>query len=79
MLKRAVAFRKLATLHAAAARRATADAETPEELSDAAWWKQAIEYHRRMSDKYDRAARHPWISVPPDPDPPELQRRRVRM
>jgi hypothetical protein len=28
-------------------------------------------WHRRMQLKYDRAARHPWIPLPPDSPPPE--------
>lgn len=30
-----------------------------------------IAYHRRMLAKYRRAARYPWLPVPPDPPRPE--------
>jgi hypothetical protein len=30
-----------------------------------------IEYHVRLMDKYNRAARYPWFPVPPDPPPPQ--------
>ena len=30
------------------------------------------EYHENLSRKYERAARHPWETVPPDPTPPEI-------
>jgi hypothetical protein len=29
-------------------------------------------YHRALKEKYDRAARYPWLSVEPDPPEPEL-------
>jgi hypothetical protein len=29
------------------------------------------EYYSRLSIKYRRAARYPWLLVPPDPPPPE--------
>jgi hypothetical protein len=28
-------------------------------------------YHNGLSQKYKRAARYPWLPVPPDPPPPE--------
>jgi len=28
-------------------------------------------WHRRLQYKYERAARHPWFPVPPDPPPPK--------
>src|SRR4051812_43881044 len=28
------------------------------------------EYHAAMRRKYERAARYPWLPVPPDPPPP---------
>ncbi len=29
------------------------------------------EFHKRMAEKYRQAAWHPWLSVEPDPMPPE--------
>jgi hypothetical protein len=29
------------------------------------------EWHRTMADKYERAARRPWLPIPPDPTQPE--------
>lgn len=29
------------------------------------------QYHERMGDKYARAARYPWLPLPPDPPLPE--------
>jgi len=28
-------------------------------------------YHAAMRQKYERAARYPWLSIAPDPPPPE--------
>ena len=38
-----------------------------------AGWNSArlLEYHARMAEKYDRAARFPWLPVAPDPPEPE--------
>lgn len=39
-----------------------------------AWFatrQRRIAYHEAMSRKYDRAARRPWLPVPPDPPEPE--------
>jgi hypothetical protein len=30
-----------------------------------------VEWHRRLLKKYERAARRPWLPVPPDPPEPE--------
>jgi len=30
------------------------------------------EYHENLSRKYERAASHPWETVPADPPPPEI-------
>jgi hypothetical protein len=30
----------------------------------------AARYHERLSEKYDDAAKRPWLPVPPDPPPP---------
>ena len=32
-------------------------------------------YHAELSRKYDRAARHPWVELVPDPPPPDLTER----
>jgi hypothetical protein len=33
-------------------------------------WKRKFDHHRRLAEKYERAARYPWLTV--EPDPPEL-------
>ena len=33
--------------------------------------KRSISYHAAIRDKYARAARYPWLSVPPDTPEPE--------
>src|ERR1700730_7617527 len=33
--------------------------------------RQAVEYLARLKKKYEYAASHPWITVPPDPPEPE--------
>ena len=38
---------------------------------DASWHARRAEYHEALRDKYERAARYPWIYV--EPDPPEPQ------
>jgi len=30
-----------------------------------------VQFRRTMAAKYERAARYPWLPVPPDPPPPE--------
>ena len=32
---------------------------------------QLTDYHRRLGQKYDRAAARPWLPVAPDPLPPD--------
>jgi hypothetical protein len=34
--------------------------------------KSLVLYHRALKDKYDRAARYPWLPVEPDPLEPKL-------
>jgi hypothetical protein len=33
-------------------------------------WEKQVEYHDLMRQKWQRAARYPWLSVKPDPPPP---------
>jgi hypothetical protein len=33
--------------------------------------RRLAKYHAQMKTKYVQAARYPWLSVPPDPPPPE--------
>jgi hypothetical protein len=38
-----------------------------------AWWAYRVAiHHRRLSEKYARLARSPWLPGEPDPPPPEL-------
>lgn len=37
----------------------------------AVWFRKLLPYHEARARKYDYAARHPWIAVPPDPPQPE--------
>jgi hypothetical protein len=37
----------------------------------ARWTYRVACYHRRLSEKYARLARYPWLVVLPDPPPPE--------
>ena len=34
-------------------------------------FRDRLDYHRSMRVKYERAARRPWLPVPPDPPEPE--------
>ncbi len=34
-------------------------------------YKQRAEFYSRLREKYDRAARYPWLPVAPDPPEPE--------
>jgi hypothetical protein len=33
--------------------------------------KRKVDYYERLLEKYSRAARHPWLTVSPDPPEPE--------
>ncbi|HZW32081.1 MAG TPA: hypothetical protein VFF52_15320 [Isosphaeraceae bacterium] len=51
---------------------------TPEEnrailMEFAKPWRERAQYHRRMKEKYGRAAGHPWERVEPDPPEPEAE------
>ena len=35
------------------------------------FWQHRLDYFEDMERKWERAARYPWLSVPPDPPPPE--------
>jgi hypothetical protein len=85
LMRRSAAFRRLAahhetrmaswmSIHAENANWAI-DTANPARASQARWaveeaWR-AIEYHGSMRDKYERAARFPWLAVEPDPPEPE--------
>lgn len=58
----------LATLDALSGDEASTDRQADHR---AARWERAVEYHAAMKRKYERAARHPWLPVPPDPPLPE--------
>ena len=34
-------------------------------------WLRSANYYAAFARKYERAARRPWLPVPPDPSPPE--------
>jgi hypothetical protein len=34
-------------------------------------WQERLAYFTAMKDKYEHAARYPWLPVPPDPPEPE--------
>jgi hypothetical protein len=38
---------------------------------DIEWSSPEREHHRRLKQKYDEAATHPWLPVEPDPQEPE--------
>jgi hypothetical protein len=40
-------------------------------LADIVRYRKLAEHYQRLGEKYDRAARYPWLPVPPDPPPPE--------
>ena len=72
--RRAVSMRQHAIAHADKAAEYASDAfhmthdtqsVSEENQRIAARWMALHEYHRRMSQKYERAARHPWFSVRP--------------
>lgn len=35
------------------------------------YWQHRLDYFEAMERKWERAARYPWLSIPPDPPPPE--------
>jgi hypothetical protein len=39
--------------------------------ADARTNQRTAEYHAALKHKYERAASRPWLSLPPDPPPPE--------
>jgi hypothetical protein len=40
-------------------------------LEKAPHYPRKIDYYTRMRVKYERAARYPWLRIPPDPPEPE--------
>jgi hypothetical protein len=42
----------------------------PHNAADAAKSKRIIDRYRSLQEKYERAARHPWLPVEPDPPEP---------
>ena len=66
--RRSDGYRSLAGYHAA---RAMAESGTgPAESGFARIWTQQGEWHKRMREKYERAASRPWMPVEPDPPEP---------
>jgi FtsZ-interacting cell division protein ZipA len=39
--------------------------------SEVALSRRRMDYHRDLAEKYERAARYPWLPVAPDPPEPE--------
>src|SRR5262245_21410608 len=73
---RSVEYERRAAKHAAAAARLLAWQIFPEEddqgmrqMGEHAW--RLGRYHATLKQTYERAARYPWLPVPPDPPPPD--------
>lgn len=47
------------------------DPENWEYREAAEWVRRLCDYHELMTQKYERAARYPWLPVEPDPPMPE--------
>jgi hypothetical protein len=75
MWRRSGAFSAIAREHAAteASLSQPWNAAT-EPMSDGRLWTQAerVALYRGLRRKYERAARHPWLSVEPDPPLPQV-------
>ena len=71
MLKqRSKSYRARAALHAASRQMYLRKAEQTAS-GQAGHYRELASYHERLRQIYERAARRPWLPVPPDPPAPE--------